>query len=333
MSTPITLTGTVDGSNATFTAAVQVVGDLLYLDRILEDPRTDYTLTNNASGCTIVFATAPNPFVIGTPDTAAQHIQLYGTSLGILSVSTPTTSKTGFLAAGTIINRAAVQCGLTAVSDPYASTDANFVQLVELLNMVGGDLLSAHEWANFIRLGTITTANSATGYALPADYDRMVDQTQWNNSTRFSMIGPLTGQETRYLAVRLAGVLVQVAYRLQGNVITFAIAPTNAQTLTFEYISNFWVWSAAGTGAPDASTAVAAGDTVLYDPDLAIAALRLAYLDAKGFDTVSASDRYDSKLEHAISKNVGSKILNIGGSGINADHLIDASNLPITGYA
>ena len=240
-------------------------------------------------------------------------------------------TKTGFLTAGVIVNRAAVQCGLASVADPFASTDPNFVQLVELLNVVGEDLLSAAKWSHLVTETTIVTAASATFYALPADYDRMLDNTEWNRTNRLPMLGPLSGQETQFIKAILSGTLVQVAYRIQGNTITFPIAPSNAQTLAFEYMSNNWAWTAAGA-APDISTTATTTDTVLYDPEVTMAGLRLAYLDAKGFDIATAQRRYAEKLEHAIGKNVGARLLNIGGIGINTDHLIDASNLPITGY-
>lgn len=331
MAGPFTLAGVVDGVNATFTAPFGVSDAEVFLDRVREDPRVDYTLTNSLNGLVIVFTTPPLPAVIGTPDTAAQHIAVYGTVFGIASVTQPSVSKTGYATAGNIINRVAVQVGLSAVADPFASTDPNFIQLCELLNTAGEDLQNQHEWGSLIRELTILTAAAAGAYAMPADFDRLIDETEWNRSTRFSMIGPLTGQEVQYLKARLSGVLTQVAFRLQANVMTFAITPPDGQTLAFEYVSNYWVWSAAGA-APDKALATASGDVVLYPNDLAMAALKWAWLDAKGFDTTTAAAKLDDILESSISKNTGGRTLNMGGVGINADHLIDGTNLPITGY-
>lgn len=309
-----------DGATTIFTIANPVSSEQVFLGGLLRVSGTDYALVNSTTACTITFTVAP---VLG------ESVLVYGTPA--FGTSAATYSKNSYLTAGTIINRCAVQCGLSSVADPYASTDANFVQLREMLNMIGEDLQNEHEWSHFVRETTITTAASATSYVMPSDFYRFVDDTQWNRSTRFRMIGPISGQETQYLKALLSGVLIQVAYRLQGNVITFPIAPSNGQTLAFEYVTNFWVWSAAGT-SPDSTSAVATGDTVLYDPDLAIAALKLAYLDAKGFDTVRAEEKYDAILEAAIYKNVGARTISIGGSGINPEHLIDATNLPVTGY-
>lgn len=307
-----------DGVTVAFTLASGVVNEDVYVDRIHQKPTTDYSI-----------ATTTLTFVVAPP--AAALIEIYGDPVGVLAAAGRVASQTGFATAKTIINRTAIQCGLAAVADPVASTDTNFIQLVELLNMVGGELLQEHEWTQQIVETTISTANAATQYALPVDWDRMLNQTHWNRSTRFVMIGPLSGQEVQYLKARLAGVLVQVAYRIQGNVITFPVAPANSQVLAYEYISNLWVWQA-GQASPNQSSILASTDIVLYDPELAISWLRHAFREAKGFDTTAERERRQTLLEAVIAKNVGSKILDLGGIGFNADHLIDAANLPITGY-
>ena len=319
---PIGLTpSTGDGVTTVFTAAELVSNEMLFADRVLQIPTTDYTSATVGGVSVYTFTTAP---VTGALLTLFGAGQIVATANSITSA--------GFSTAKTIINRTAVQLGLQSLTDPVGSTDPNFVLLLELLNDAGANLLSQHEWAHLIQEFTITTANGATFYALPADFDRAVDDSEWNRSTRLPMIGPLRGQEVQYIKARLSGVLVQVAYRIQGNTITFPTAPANAQTLAAEYVSNYWVWGATAS-APSTNSVTANGDIVLYDAELVIAALRLAYLETKGFDTSQAQRKYEDKLQAAIGKNVGSRILNMGGIGINADHLIDAQNLPITGYA
>src|SRR5712664_1714414 len=298
-----------DGVTTVFTLGSTVFNEDVYVGRLHMIPTTDYSI----SGVTLTFTFAP----VNT-----EPIQVFGDPTGILAVGARIASQTGYTTAKNIINRAAVQCGLAALADPVASTDPNFIQLVELLNMSGGELLQEAEWTQTIVETTITTSANAMQYALPLDWDRMINQTQWNRSTRFVMIGPLGGQEVQYLKARLAGVLVQVAYRVQGSVITFPVAPGNAQTLAYEYISNSWVWPS-GQTLPNASVVTASADVVYYDPDLAIAWLRHAFKEAKGFDTTAERERRDKILEAVIAKNIGSKILDLGEVGFNADHLID----------
>ena len=237
----------------------------------------------------------------------------------------------GYMQAGTILNRAAVQCGLAARTDPFDGQDDNFVQLVEFLNSLGDELNNKHDWTQFVKECTITTAGNANVYDLPSDFHEMMDQTGWNRSTRLPLIGPLSGQETQFLKARLSGVLINVAFRIEGNTIVFPITPANGATLVFEYISDAWVAVPPSVTA-SAKEVTAFTDVVLYDPLMMIRGTRLGWLQAKGFDTTVAQRDFDGQLEHAIGRNVGGRTLNLDGGGLGKDRLVDELNIPITNY-
>lgn len=253
-------------------------------------------------------------------------------SSGASTVTAAPWSLAGYSTAKTILNRAAVQCNLTAVADPFGSTDPNFVQLIEALNTLGDDLNNAHDWTHFVRECVILTANNALSYALPADFHQMFDGSGWNRNTRLPMIGPITAQESQFVKSWFSGLIVNVAYRIQGNLITFPFAPPNGHTLAFEYLSTSWVQSAGSGTGPDASAVTLSTDVVLYDPEVMIAGVKLKWLEQHGFDTQKAEERYAAKLEHAIGKNHGGRTLSLGGAGLNADRLLNNNNVPVTGY-
>ena len=284
-----------------------------------------------------------------TTDTIAFQITVAGIELsdvisGVLgpgsSASTGAPSSlAGYDTAKDIINRAALQVGiatgtLSSLGDPFATAadDANYAQLIELLNTLGDDLNNRHDWTQSIRECTIVTAGAATSYALPADFHEMINQTGWNRSMRLPLVGPLSGQETQYLKSRLGNVIINVAFRIEGNLIVFPIPPADGQTIVFEYITDNWVQSATSSTGFDQSAVLAATDTCCYDPGLLVAGLRLYWLEAKGFDTVQAEKRFAEKLEHCIGKNVGAKVLTFGGAGLNADRFLDTGNIPPIGY-
>ena len=237
----------------------------------------------------------------------------------------------GYLDAKTILNRAAVQCGLSARIDPFDGQDPDFVQLVEFLNTLGDDLNNKHDWTQAIKECTILTAGSATVYDLPSDFHEMTDQSGWNRSTRLPLIGPLSGQEAQFLKARLSGVLINVAFRLEGNTIVFPITPTDGATLVFEYISDAWVAPPPATTSTT-SVSTQGTDIICYDPLLMIRGVRLFWLQAKGFDTQVAQRDFDGQLEHAIGRNVGARTLNMDGGGLGKDRLVDELNIPITQY-
>jgi hypothetical protein len=216
--------------------------------------------------------------------------------------------------------------------DPFASSDKNMGQLIDMLTTLGDDLTNTHDWSQFIREFNLTTDGSTVSYALPADYKKMIDQTGWNRSTRRPIIGPVSGQETQFLKARLTGVLIEVAFRIQGNLLVFPVTPAASQSLYGEYLSSYWCQTAASSTGPDADHPTSGTDYVLYDSELAIAGLRLAFQEAKGFDTAASQRRYNDKLEQCISNNIGARTLNLAGSGLGVDRLIDTANAPITGY-
>ena len=282
-------------------------------------------------------------------DTIAFQITVAGIALsdiisgvlgpGSTAASAAPSSLNGYDNAKDIINRVALQVGigsglLASMPDPFASasTDGNYAMLVELLNTLGDDLNNKHDWTQFVRECTITTAGNAASYALPADFHQMFDQSGWNRSMRLPLVGPLSSQETQFLKSRLGNVIINVSFRIEGNLMIFPILQANGQTIVFEYVSNFWVQTAASSTGPDASASTSATDTVLYDPDLMVAGLKLAFLENKGFDTEQAQKRFDAKMAHCISKNVGGRILSMGGTGLSADRFLDQNNIPPVGF-
>lgn len=236
------------------------------------------------------------------------------------------TSLVGFTTAKDIINRTAVQCGLAPVDDPFGSSDVNIMQLVEFLNTVGDDLSREHDWTHFIRECSITIIPGQTTYALPDDFHDMIDQTGWNRDTRLPLVGPLTGEATQFLKTWVTGAITRTAFRIQGNLMVFPV-DTAPGKVVFEYVSSNWVQTEGSATGPDQERCTASSDYVLYDPLLAVRALKLQWRQAKEMDTTVALAEYQSTLEHAIGKNKGGAVLDLGGRRAGV-HFIDETNIP-----
>lgn len=259
---------------------------------------------------------------------------------GASSATVAPSSLVGYDTAANIINRTAIQVGivsgtLSTLPDPFAqaTTDGNFARLIELLNTLGDDLNNEHDWSQFTRECTIVTVGGALSYALPADFHEMKDQTGWNRSMRLPMVGPVSPQEAQFLKARMGNMILNIAFRLEGSLMVFPLAPPDAQTIVFEYVSNFWVQTATSSTGPDAARVNNASDVVLYDPDLCVAGLRLAFNEVGGFDTAKDQERFDAKLEHCIGKNMGAPTLRLAGARGPVGGLISVGNLPPTGWA
>jgi hypothetical protein len=218
-----------------------------------------------------------------------------------------------FDTAGNIVNSAAIEIGLSSVSNVYTSTDANFIQLRTLLESLGSELLHERQWTHLISEYTFPTVQGISTYALPADFHNMIDQTWWNRTNRLPVGGPLSAQEWQYLKARLVGVVFTVLFRpLQGNLIIYPDTNTpGGYTIAFEYLTNNWVVTSGGaaTDTPTADT-----DTIRFDKLLLRRGLKLAFLKAKGFDTTAAQREYDITLEQIKSFDAPSPILSLNGA-------------------
>jgi hypothetical protein len=252
-----------------------------------------------------------------------------GSVLGTATASAATSSTAGYSTVTTILNRAAVQCGLDALADPFASTDPAFAQFRELLDTLGRNLASKVK-AHLQREWSLTTAGGASSYALPADYAEMVDDTAWNRPGILPLFG-VTAQGEQYLKARVSSSTINTPYRIQGNRITFPLVPANGLTFTGLYVSRYWVQTAGSGTGPDADHITAGSDYVLFDPDLVVLGLRLEWETLKGFDTTVSAKKYRERLEWAMGAVAGGHTLSLNGGGYH-ERLVDGVNFPVTGW-
>lgn len=233
-----------------------------------------------------------------------------------------------FIAASVAVNRVQQSMGLKVVSDVAGSNDDTAKQLWALLREVGQDLLGEGEWQRLVRTHTFATVDGQEEYDLPGDFERVLSETGWNETTEF-MLRPVNNREWRLLKARQVnqGILT-LKYRINGDQIVFHEVPSSAETVAFEYMSRGWLKSATTEDRYDAPQANS--DIVLYDPRLIVAALEFRFRKRKGFDTQDAKAEYKDALEDARAKNRVIRDLPIGAVG-PAVQLIGTMNLPETG--
>jgi hypothetical protein len=244
-----------------------------------------------------------------------------------------------FATAGDIINRAAAENGITPVTDPYASSDDTFKQLVQLLNSAGQEMLALHEWNKLNRTYEIITGTTVanpvgTGkYDLPEDFGYFIDQTGWDQTERLPLGGPMTSQDYAYLVnTNLANSTVFVTFRQnEGQFWVLPDPPLSGQTINFQYISRNWV-QPAGTTDPDlrTDTAAAFDSIVLFEPILIIKFLGLRFMEAKGFDTTAKVGQFLTMFNAWTGKDVASPVLRMARSRVFP--YLGYRNIPETGY-
>lgn len=240
-----------------------------------------------------------------------------------------------YITAEDIINRAAIECGLPASNDVFASTDPAFVQLRHLLTTCGQELVESYEWEYLRREHSITTvaATDDGSYALPSDFGYMINQTGWDRTNNQPVTGPLSAQQWQYLKGRdLVNSSIYVSFRIMQD--EFYVYPDNpvpdGLSINFEYISRNWVIPQSDPDAYE-DKVQANGDTILFKPVMMVQYLRYKFLDAKGFDSASALSAFTASFMKETGRNQGSPVLNVGMAG-NAVPLLNSRNIPFTNF-
>jgi hypothetical protein len=246
-----------------------------------------------------------------------------------------------FPSIGTLINNVAVECGLNSSPAPLSSTDPNFVQMLVLANKLGKQLMRRAEWQLLNRTYTFTTNSSGpptpdvTFYPLPNDFNRMINQTAWNRTSRLPMAGPLTAQGWEWLVGLVSNQFtIYLGFRQWGG--TFAVYPSPNpadQTIAFEYQSNAWV-QPVGTTTLDqrAQVLTAAGDIPIFDELMFQCGLKAAFLAAKGFDSTAAAAEFDAAVDNAVGSDAGAPKLNMSDNGFGMRYLDALNNVPPSGF-
>jgi len=173
--------------------------------------------------------------------------------------------------------------------------------------------------------GTVTF--SKTIYDLPPDYETITDNTHWDKTKHWQMLGPVDAQQWQWLKSGYISTGPRVRWRILGG--QFQIwPPYNTQEyLGFEYRSKGFVRSSTGEVK---NSFTADTDTTVLDDTVLVLATKLKYFQIKSFDTTSLQQDYNRYLSIAKANDKGSATLSFAPQPSAV--LIGWANIPDTGY-
>lgn len=229
-----------------------------------------------------------------------------------------------------IVQRTCDELTLPRPSSVYASTDPQVRQLLALLQAEGRYLMTCHDWSFLRTLYTFPTVASTATYAVPADFDRLIDDTMWDQTNQMKLCGPDQPQVDRWRQQSTTGqVGIRKNYRVLGSNIQLFPTPDSVVTIGYEYISNKW----ARSNVPAAQNEFLADtDTTYFDPYLMIKGLKWRFLSANGLEATASKLEYDSYLDATKNKDNAGETLRMDNAGYGQQFL-SLDNLPDTGYA
>ena len=164
-------------------------------------------------------------------------------------------------------------------------------------------------------------------YAMPSDYQRMVNKTQYNKSNRWSVIGPKDAQEWQWLKASYVTTGPRMRFRIAGNKFVVWPMPTAQVILGFEYQSGSWVVAADGSYKTRFS---ADTDTSIFPDRLLVLGTKLKYFQIKGFDTTSLQADFAREVSKFKAQDAGADTLSLAPKYPNI--LLTQNNLPDTGF-
>ena len=218
-----------------------------------------------------------------------------------------------------IVQQAMIEMGLPKPLEAVTSQDVTVQQMVALLNSAGNEMVIGYPWEQTTKEYIIETVEGQAEYPLPSDWSYFLDQTQWDRTNHWPLLGPKSAQEWQWLKGGLLSSGPRLRYRVLAG--KFQLWPTpsatntpsgdSAQTgvfapwtLAMEYVSNRWLADANQTNTYY-NMAQADTDIPLLDPWILVKFLKLKYWEAKGLDTTAYTKDFLGTWESRIGKNKG----------------------------
>lgn len=222
-----------------------------------------------------------------------------------------------------LVRDTAAELSLNQPALVYSSTDLIVQQLLALANRAGNELVAAWEWRFLLTDYTFVTT-SADEYALPDDFDRLVNDTQWDLTSRWPGIGPASSQQWAWLNGQNIASVPRYRFRLMGQNFQVFPGPAAGYTYSYEYVSKNWI--VAADGVTYKSRFTADDDSHLFDDSLMVLALKAKFLAAKGLDSTIAQQEYLERLEARQAFDKAAPKLSLGPNVI--DPLLGMQNIP-----
>lgn len=208
--------------------------------------------------------------------------------------------------------------GVPRPSAVVTSTDQTVRTMLALSNQGGKQLAKERGksggWIILQGVHTFSTVDGTEEYSLPSDYDRPINDTFWDRSSYWQMVGPTSPQRWEWIKSGLVEpVSPYLNWRMRrgtaGNVNKFYVdpTPTAAYDLAFEYISNAWVLS----GSSTYSSWQADDDTSLLPEYLHELDLIWRFKAAKGFDYAADLATFEINRDRELGGDGGAPTLNM----------------------
>lgn len=153
-------------------------------------------------------------------------------------------------------------------------------------------------------------------YDLPAGYDRMISDTNWDRTDHWRNIGTKSSQDWQFLQGGIISIGPRERYRIYNGKFRIFQALTTVYNFSFEYVSNYWVCA---TGSSEGTKAefTADTDTCVFPDDLMMAGLKFYFLKAKKLDYGIELGEFTRALSYNKAQDVPVPSMSLAPVGMN----------------
>jgi len=197
-----------------------------------------------------------------------------------------------------IVQTVASELNLPSPSVVASSQDQNVLKLLAHVRAVCDDLLAEFDWQQLQTRYTFTTANGQEAYPLPADLERFLNGTFFDQTNRWPLQGPKSPTQWEWLQASVLNGGPFSQFRVYAN--QFYVTPTPGSTpytFAFEYLSNYVVRD--GNSGATKADFTQDSDLCLFDHRPVVYGVKLKWKESIGQDTTSALADYRRALEFA----------------------------------
>jgi hypothetical protein len=153
-------------------------------------------------------------------------------------------------------------------------------------------------------------------YDLPAGYDRMISDTNWDRTDHWRNIGTKSSQDWQFLQGGIISIGPRERYRIYNGKFRIFQALTTVYNFSFEYVSNYWV-CATGSSEGTKKEFTADSDTSVFPDDLMMAGLKFYFLKAKKLDYGIELGEFTRALSYNKAQDVPVPSMSLAPVGMN----------------
>ena len=234
-----------------------------------------------------------------------------------------------------IVQNVASMVAFPVPSDPAGDPDPTVQQFVQAANMAGIELLTMYDWQELIKNYQIPITATFNGqkekaFPLPEDFFDWIDQTNWNATTQFPSLGPVSAQMWQQLLIRTTLPTLSFYWQVRDNMIYVLAPPNSPQTMNVFYMSQAWVRDQDDPTLYK-NRITKNGDVALLDATMITLYTRVKWLEMKGLDSAAAMRDFQIAYENRKGSAKGAPVLSMA-RDFRFPYIQPLTNTPDTGY-